>query len=113
VVPGLGWYPDPAARHEQRFFDGRRWTAHVADAGVLAIDVDTNQPSVEAVPEHAVETEVALGAPGAFEDPEPVPAPSQVIVRHASARVDLLEWCFRAAMVALLVLFLAAIAFKS
>jgi hypothetical protein len=25
-----GWFPDPAARHAQRYFDGERWTEHVA-----------------------------------------------------------------------------------
>jgi hypothetical protein len=34
----LGWYTDPAGRHELRFFDGIRWTNHVADAGTPSID---------------------------------------------------------------------------
>jgi len=25
-----GWYPDPAGRHEHRYWDGARWTEHVA-----------------------------------------------------------------------------------
>ncbi|MRS12266.1 MAG: DUF2510 domain-containing protein [Actinobacteria bacterium] len=33
-----GWYPDPAARHEQRYWDGAQWTANVADAGQTAVD---------------------------------------------------------------------------
>ncbi len=32
------WLPDPLARHELRFWDGRRWTQHVSDAGVTGID---------------------------------------------------------------------------
>jgi len=28
-----GWYPDPSGRHQHRYFDGRQWTEHVADAG--------------------------------------------------------------------------------
>lgn len=33
-----GWYPDPARRHQQRFWDGFAWTGQVADAGVLGAD---------------------------------------------------------------------------
>jgi hypothetical protein len=37
----LGWYADPCERHELRFFDGRRWTDHIADRGVLGRDGST------------------------------------------------------------------------
>jgi hypothetical protein len=37
VAPG-GWFPDPAARHELRFFDGATWTPDVSDAGVASHD---------------------------------------------------------------------------
>ena len=34
-----GWFPDPAARHAQRYFDGERWTEHVATTtGEMATD---------------------------------------------------------------------------
>ncbi|MFM7061552.1 MAG: DUF2510 domain-containing protein, partial [Actinomycetes bacterium] len=29
-----GWQNDPTGRHEQRYFDGSVWTAHVSDAGI-------------------------------------------------------------------------------
>jgi hypothetical protein len=32
------WHPDPTGRHEHRYWDGERWTEHVADAGVAATD---------------------------------------------------------------------------
>lgn len=32
------WYPDPTARHEYRYYDGRAWTAHVSDDGITAVD---------------------------------------------------------------------------
>jgi len=32
------WHPDPLVRHELRYWDGRRWTGHVADGGVVATD---------------------------------------------------------------------------
>jgi uncharacterized protein YxjI len=33
-----GWYPDPSARFEQRFWDGAAWTAHVVSAGTQSVD---------------------------------------------------------------------------
>ncbi len=32
------WHPDPTGRHEHRYWDGDRWTEHVADAGVATTD---------------------------------------------------------------------------
>jgi len=32
------WAPDPAHRHQYRYWDGHTWTAHVADDGVTAED---------------------------------------------------------------------------
>ena len=37
AAPG-GWHPDPAGRHEQRYYDGTAWTDHVVDAGVQSTD---------------------------------------------------------------------------
>lgn len=33
-----GWYPDPAGRHQYRYWDGKAWTDHVADAGAQSVD---------------------------------------------------------------------------
>jgi putative membrane protein len=38
AVPA-GWFPDPAGRHEWRFWDGTGWTDQVGDAGQVATDV--------------------------------------------------------------------------
>ena len=32
------WYPDPAGRHEYRYWDGAAWTGHVGDAGKQSED---------------------------------------------------------------------------
>ncbi len=32
------WEPDPTGRHQYRWWDGQRWTHHVADAGVVTAD---------------------------------------------------------------------------
>ena len=34
----VGWHPDPAARHQLRYFDGDNWTDHVADNDEVATD---------------------------------------------------------------------------
>jgi hypothetical protein len=33
-----GWFPDPGRRHEVRYWNGTRWTEHVADAGSQGVD---------------------------------------------------------------------------
>lgn len=34
----VGWFADPAGRHDARYFDGWVWTEHVSDGGRLAND---------------------------------------------------------------------------
>jgi uncharacterized protein YxjI len=49
-----GWYPDPFGRHESRYWDGQRWTEHVASHGRQAVDPPTgggHVPVVERAPE--------------------------------------------------------------
>jgi len=41
-APPAAWYPDPTDRHQQRFWDGARWTHNVADDG----SVSTEPPDV-------------------------------------------------------------------
>lgn len=38
LLPPKQWYPDPAGRHQWRFWDGSSWTPHVADAGAASFD---------------------------------------------------------------------------
>ena len=39
------WYPDPAGRHEHRYWDGRQWTDQVADHGRQSTDpITTSAP---------------------------------------------------------------------
>ena len=37
---GPGWYPDPLARFEHRYWDGQIWTEWVSTTGQLAIDTE-------------------------------------------------------------------------
>ena len=43
-APAANWYPDPCARHESRYWDGRAWTHHVANRGQVSVDRITAPP---------------------------------------------------------------------
>jgi hypothetical protein len=47
--PAPSWQADPFGRHEQRWWDGERWTEKVRSTGTTGID----PPGVVARPEHA------------------------------------------------------------
>jgi hypothetical protein len=66
-----GWWPDPTARHQYRYFDGTAWTEHVSNSGVLATD------SLVAAPPSASSSEREQGAP------EPAPAGASDDVANA------------------------------
>lgn len=38
ILPPAGWFPDTSGRHQHRYWDGTRWTEHVADEGLVSID---------------------------------------------------------------------------
>ncbi len=57
------WHPDPTGRHDHRWWDGTRWTEHVADAGVSAVDpLDTSGGATDA---SATRDDVGSAADGA------------------------------------------------
>jgi uncharacterized protein YxjI len=43
------WYPDPFGRHESRWWDGQRWTEHVASHGRQSVDPPTGGAHVPVV----------------------------------------------------------------
>ena len=43
------WYPDPFGRHELRYWDGSRWTEHVASHGRQSTDAPVGEPHVPTV----------------------------------------------------------------
>jgi hypothetical protein len=49
TAPIAGWYPDPAVRHQARFWDGFKWTERVADNGIEGIDPVPGTESVQAM----------------------------------------------------------------
>lgn len=38
IDPAPSWYPDPAGRHELRYWDGSQWTHHIVSAGRTGTD---------------------------------------------------------------------------
>src|SRR5882724_4464085 len=76
------WYPDPSGRHEHRYWDGSRWTEHVASHGRQSVDPDLSSkppPTVARPAEKVVRdvakagaTGVAAGAGGGTVFTEPV-----------------------------------------
>ncbi len=65
------WHPDPYGRHEMRYFDGTRWTEHVASHGRQSIDppggesrVPTVNRATEKIQADVAKASAATGAPG-------------------------------------------------
>jgi uncharacterized protein YxjI len=62
------WYPDPSGRHEHRYWDGSRWTEHVASHGRQRTDHDSSSlppPTVARPAEKVVRDVTKAGAAGA------------------------------------------------
>ncbi len=65
------WYPDPYGRHEVRYFDGTRWTEHVASHGRQSVDppggesrVPTVNRATEKIQADVAKAKAQTGAPG-------------------------------------------------
>jgi len=58
--PPAGWFPDPAKRHERRYWNGFIWTEHVFSSGTQGLDHLTPVSPVEAV---RSETAASAGSP--------------------------------------------------
>jgi hypothetical protein len=98
--PAASWYPDPLGRHEHRYWDGERWTVHVADQGVTGIDGATQpQPVVQQpVVQQPVVQQPVVQQPVVH---QPVVQPSVVpaaTARSGAARVWLVAIAFLVAI---------------
>ena len=62
------WYPDPAGRHELRYYDGAQWTDHVSSGGRQSVDpvtpaaVPVNTTAVGKVQQQVAKAGVQAGA---------------------------------------------------
>ena len=63
-----GWYPDPSGRHEHRYWDGSRWTEHVASHGRPGTDRNLSSappPTVNRATDKVLRDVEKAGATGA------------------------------------------------
>jgi hypothetical protein len=51
--PAAGWYGDPTARHEYRYWNGANWTAQVSDRGTVGTDAAVQSAPVVTAPASA------------------------------------------------------------
>lgn len=58
------WHPDPLGRHQYRYWDGERWSEHVADDGRTSFDpLDQGEPSAgSSDPAVADDTQASSGS---------------------------------------------------
>lgn len=77
LAPPAAWYPDPGGRHQHRYWDGRVWTATVADDGVAGTDPLPPPPPV-------TDVEVPMRPAGAL---PPVPTLGPLDVQTAVTRL--------------------------
>ena len=107
--PEPGWYPDPAGRHEHRWWDGVGWTEDVSSHGRPATDPLTPPKQVQATTPPAkiqqqISRAIPTAAPGLPQDEitydptttpppptGPAPAPTGAGTEMAQAGGDLLE----------------------
>ena len=68
-----GWYPDPMARHEYRYWDGARWTDEVADQGSATLD-----PLADTMARPVATPQTVAGPPPAW----PVPVRDSAATRE-------------------------------
>jgi hypothetical protein len=87
--PGIGaWVPDPGGRHELRWWDGRVYTAVVADQGIRGIDpLPADRPPVAPTPAAPPASPFAAGPPLTSASPT-TPTWTQVPVAGATAPVQ-------------------------
>jgi len=73
ALPPPGWHPDPSRRHELRYWDGTRWSEHVADGGQTGTD-PLSPPAPTDEPAATVDPADGLGA-ATVATPSIVPVP--------------------------------------
>jgi hypothetical protein len=75
VSSPAAWHPDPSGEHDHRYWDGQRWTEHVADAGVASTDPLPDVPPADASDRPASDTPERTEQP-ASETPERTEQPA-------------------------------------
>jgi hypothetical protein len=60
TLPPAGWYRDPAARFDFRYWNGEAWTDHVRRDGVAAVDADLTAPVAQIFDDAETEVEAEV-----------------------------------------------------
>jgi Protein of unknown function (DUF3761)/Protein of unknown function (DUF2510) len=83
-----GWYPDPRARAEWRYFDGTSWTVYVSRGGVAGTDPIAPVPSTNpsSNPPTNPSSNPSSWPPPVSRGPVPVSGPGPVPARSPSPR---------------------------
>jgi Protein of unknown function (DUF2510) len=83
------WLPDPTGEHEQRYWNGNRWTEHVADQGTTSTHALGEQPEPPAAP--PVETTAATSG-GLFAGMRRASEQRKAARLHARYETELAAW---------------------
>lgn len=75
-MSAANWYADPTGRHAQRYWDGQRWTGHVA--GADGVQAEDSEPVDPATPPPGTPTAAAPAPAPAPQPSAAAPAPGQV-----------------------------------
>jgi len=65
AFPPAHWAADPSGRHEHRYWDGTRWTDHVADQGRTSVDPIAADPTSSAAATAAADDQSSVAQPSA------------------------------------------------
>jgi hypothetical protein len=92
-MTNAGWYPDPTGRHQQRYYDGERWTDTAADGQATVTDPVQAPPAAApapppppaaAPPPPAAVPPPPAAAPPSADDAAPPPPPPPPVAPVAS-----------------------------
>ncbi len=84
-----GWHRDPSGRHELRFWDGTRWTEHIINEGIPALDHPTRSGQAPGV---STPTPTPPAPPSLVDEPlTPTAAVEVPVVEAPVAEVPVVE----------------------
>ena len=92
------WHPDPLGRHEHRYWDGTRWTEHVADGGrsghdpIEAAPADSSAGAAQPGETAGAASEPASETPGAAQQPQQTVPPHQPAAQQPAAQQPQGTW---------------------
>ena len=85
------WYPDPTGRNELRYWDGSKWTEHVNNGGVSAIEPDpaNNEPDTTSTEQPVPQPSPVEPAAGvSLDSPEPTDSIDKAIIHWKNQLLD-------------------------